>query len=58
MTVTPELRFEVSGRIREEFLNGREYYKFDGAPVRQPSRGELRPSREYLDWHASEVFRG
>jgi putative restriction endonuclease len=58
VTVTPELRFEVSRRIREEFENGREYYKLHGASVRQPSRGEWAPSREYLDWHASEVFRG
>ena len=58
VTVTPEQRFLVSRRIREEFLNGREYYRLDGASVRQPARGELRPSREYLDWHASEVFRG
>ena len=58
VTVTPELRFLVSRRIREEFENGREYYKLDGASVRQPARGELAPSREYLDWHAREVFRG
>jgi putative restriction endonuclease len=57
-TVTPDLRFWVSERIREEFLNGRDYYKLDGQPLRPPTRAELAPSREYLDWHASNVFRG
>ncbi len=58
VTVTAERRFLVSRRIREEFENGREYYKLDGASVRQPARGAFALSREYLDWHASEVFRG
>ena len=58
VTVSPELRFEVSRRIREEFENGREYYRLHGQPVREPRRPELRPSAEFLDWHASHVFRG
>lgn len=57
-TVTPDLRFWVSERIREEFSNGREYYKLDGQTLRPPTRPELAPAKEYLDWHASNVFRG
>jgi putative restriction endonuclease len=57
VTVTPELRFEVSGRIREEFENGRDYYALHGRPVRLPADIGLAPAREYLDWHASNVFR-
>jgi len=57
-TVTPDLRFWVSERIREEFMNGRDYYKLDGQQLRSPQHPELAPSREYLDWHASNVFRG
>ncbi len=30
VTVTPELRFEVSRRIKEEFENGRDYYALHG----------------------------
>jgi putative restriction endonuclease len=58
VSVTPESRFLVSSRIREEFENGREYYKLHGTEVELPARPELRPSFEYLDWHASDVFRG
>jgi putative restriction endonuclease len=58
VTVTPELRFEVSARIREEFENGRDYYALHGRPVRPPTHVGLAPAREYLDWHASNVFRG
>ena len=58
VTVTPELRFEVSGRIREEWENGREYYALHGRALRPPADASLSPAREYLDWHASNVFRG
>jgi putative restriction endonuclease len=57
-TVTPDLRFWVSTRIREEFANGRDYYALDGRQLRGPTRPELAPSREYLEWHADNVFRG
>lgn len=57
VTVTPQLRFEVSRRIREEFENGRDYYALHGQPVRLPVQQGLAPAREYLDWHASNVFR-
>jgi putative restriction endonuclease len=58
VTVTPERRFEVSRRIRDEFENGRDYYALHGKDVRAPARAEYEPSPEYLDWHASNVFRG
>lgn len=58
VTVTPQLRFEVSRRIREEFENGRDYYALHGQPVRRPAQQGLAPARQYLDWHASHVFRG
>lgn len=58
VTVSPDRRFEVSRRIREEFENGREYYRLHGQPVREPGRPDWRPSPEFLDWHASNIFRG
>jgi putative restriction endonuclease len=58
VTVTPGLRFEVSRRIRDEFENGRDYYALQGRSVSPPRPAELAPSREFLDWHASQVFRG
>ena len=56
--MTPESRFLVSKRIREEFENGRDYYALHGSEVQLPVKRELAPSSEYLDWHASNVFRG
>jgi putative restriction endonuclease len=56
VTVTPELRFEVSRRIKEEFENGRAYYALQG-PIRTPKPEEWVPASEFLDWHVSNVFR-
>lgn len=57
MTVTPDLRVEVSRRIHDEFDNGRAYYALQGNAIREPNRPEYRPSREFLTWHNDEVFR-
>jgi len=58
MTVTPKLRVEVSGRIKEEFENGREYQKFHGSGLQVlPSATSDRPNPEFLRWHNEEVFR-
>jgi putative restriction endonuclease len=58
ITVTPESRLRVSGRIREEFENGRDYYALDGVEVRSPLPQFPRPAREALEWHSDVVFRG
>lgn len=58
VTVTPEYRFEVSGRIREEFENGRDYYQLHGTPIRVPANPAHRPSLDALAWHNGERFRG
>lgn len=56
MSVTPELRVEISRRLREDWENGREYYAFDGAPVSPPQREVDRPDPAALLWHRSERF--
>ena len=56
LTVTPEYRVEVSGRIREEFDNGKEYYAIHGQSIHLPEAAELRPSRRSLIWHNETVF--
>jgi putative restriction endonuclease len=58
LTVTPELRLEVSRRIREEFENGRGYYALHGSRVSSPTRPWQPPATEVLRWHNEEVFRG
>jgi putative restriction endonuclease len=40
VTVTPDYRFEVSRRIREEFENGRDYYVLHG----KMSKSHARPN--------------
>lgn len=57
ITVTPELRVEVSGQIREQYTNGKLYYSYQGQELRsQPHRAQDRPSPEYLQWHNEHVF--
>jgi putative restriction endonuclease len=58
ITITPELKVEISRRIREEFKNGRYYYPFDGAKLHHlPLNPADYPSREYLIWHNENVFK-
>lgn len=58
VTVTPELRFEVSRRIREEFDNGRHYYELHGKPIFAPADVLRRPDPSALRWHNEHAFRG
>ncbi len=58
VTVTPELRFEVSRRIKEEFENGRHYYAMHGQPISAPADILKRPDSEALRWHNENCFRG
>jgi putative restriction endonuclease len=57
VTVTPDYRFEVSRRIKEEFENGRDYYALDGKPLHLPQSSELKPAHEFLVWHNEKVFK-
>lgn len=56
-TVTPDLHFEVSPRIREEFENGRDYYALHGKRIFVPDRADVRPDPAALDWHNRNCFR-
>lgn len=58
LTITPQYKLEVSRRIKEEFENGREYYKYQGAPIRTPSNPSFVPSLDFVDWHNHNVYRG
>lgn len=58
LTVDPKHRCVlVSKRIREEFENGRDYYKLEGQVLREPTEGWAKPSLENLEYHAHNVFR-
>ena len=59
VTITTDLKVEVSNRIKEEFLNGKEYYQYHGkALVTVPSKEIDKPNKQYIEWHNSNVFRG
>lgn len=59
VTITPELRLEVSSRIREEYENGRDYYALAGQPLRAtPEEPFARPDPEMLRWHNKNLFAG
>ena len=58
ITVDPaDRRIVVSGRIREEFENGKEYYKLHGNPIHLPPDPSLIPATANLEFHAYSVFR-
>lgn len=58
VTVTPDLHFEVSRRIREEFENGRHYYELHGKPIFTPADASRRPDVGALRWHNEHAYRG
>jgi len=58
MTVTPEYKIEVSRRIKEEYENGRDYYKYHGSNISLPSNPIYRPSPELLAWHNQTLYKG
>lgn len=57
VTVTPDLRFEVSNRIKEEYDNGEEYRALHGNRIYVPQSPTIQPDREFLSWHNERVFR-
>jgi len=57
VTVTPEYRVEVSRRIKEEWFNGKAYYRLHGQPLANlPGRPEDQPNPEFLRWHNEHRF--
>ncbi len=58
VTVTPNLNFEVSRRIKEEFDNGRHYYELHGKSIYVPIDAQRRPDSEALRWHNENAYRG
>ncbi len=56
VTVTPDLQFRVSRRLKQDFDNGEHYFKLNGHQIWAPPRVAERPSREVLEWHADTVF--
>ncbi|RYX80681.1 HNH endonuclease [bacterium] len=59
LTITNDLKVEVSSRIKEEFQNGKEYYKYHGNDLFViPNRKIDLPNETYIDWHNTNIYRG
>lgn len=57
VTIVPDLIFLVSSRVREEFENGKEYYRFHGQRIQnRPDSAADQPSPEFLRWHNDQRF--
>ena len=59
ITVTPELRVEVSPRIREEWFNGKNYYRLHGQRLATiPDNQTYQPNPKHLRWHNEHRYQG
>lgn len=58
VSIDPRTRtIRVSKKIREEFENGRDYYRLDGQPISEPENVLAFPSIEKLKHHYENEFR-
>jgi putative restriction endonuclease len=51
ISVTPDLKIEVSDRLRSDYRNGRSYYPYRDQPLQLPRDARDLPSRTFLEWH-------
>lgn len=58
VTISPDLKFEVSQRIREEFENGRHYYALHGQKIARPDDPRRQLDVSALIWHNENCYRG
>lgn len=56
--VTPDHRFLVSKRLKDDWENGRTYYPLHGQSIALPKEHAERPEREMLAWHLQMRFKG
>ena len=56
LTITEDLKLEVSSRLRRDYSNGRSYYPLHGRPIRPPASPDHSPLAEYLRWHNEAVY--
>jgi putative restriction endonuclease len=56
VTVTPDGRFLVSRRLKDDFDNGEPYMPFNNERIWMPGDPGEQPDRQALEWHADAVF--
>ena len=56
LTVTAEGSVRISDRLEQDEETSRPYDALDGIEIWQPNRRQLRPRREFLEWHRRRVY--
>ncbi|HUS23622.1 MAG TPA: HNH endonuclease signature motif containing protein [Candidatus Binatia bacterium] len=57
VSVSPEMKVKVSPRIRDQWFNGKAYYRLDGQPLAvMPDDPGDHPDPALLRWHSTERF--
>ncbi len=56
VTVTPDLRGRVSGRLAREWNNGKRCAAYHGQELRAVPGASERPARAAIEWHAESVL--
>ena len=59
LTITNDFKIEISSRIKEEFQNGKEYYRYHGNDLLiLPNREIDKPNKSFIDWHNTNIYKG
>lgn len=59
ITVTNDYPVEVSSRLKDDYGNGKDYYKFHGHRLLiLPEHVQQLPDRGYLEWHNENIYLG
>lgn len=59
LTITNNLKVEISSRIKEEFQNGKEYYQYHGKDLLYlPTKDMNKPNEKFIDWHNTNIYKG
>lgn len=57
ITVTPQLKVEVSPRLHKDYGNGHIYYAYQGQELQViPDALDDQPAKDFLEWHNDTVF--
>ncbi len=57
LTVTPEMKVEVSPRLKLDYDNGRTYYPLHGTTIVVPQSDAEKPNKILLGWHNENIYR-
>lgn len=58
VTVTPDYLVKVSPRIKDEWYNGKAYYRLDGQELKLPDDPLDHPRKDLLRWHSENRYAG